>query len=308
MKKPIVPTDIPFTSYVLSDTIKKLLARYPTIRQQIIGKSKSGAEIPALIFGTGKRAVCYNAAHHGNEWITSPLLLRFLEQYADAVSNPASDEKIAGYDAKQLFANCTLHLIPMLNPDGVDVAIGSASDVASDAAVQISKHFPAVPYPGGWKANANGVDLNLQYPAGWETAQKIKFSQGWNQPAPRDYVGPAPLSEPESRALYDYTTRHDFRLTLSYHSQGEVIYWRYLDHLPAGSREIGELFAKLSGYELEETPFVSGHAGYKDWFIKTYNRPGYTIEVGNGESPLPLAQFDKIYKDNEGILTTALIV
>ena len=31
-----------------------------------------------------------------------------------------------------------------------------------------------------------------------------------------------------------------------------------------------------------------GFAGYKDWFIQYYDRPGYTIEVGLGQSPLPL--------------------
>ena len=96
------------------------------------------------------------------------------------------------------------------------------------------------------------------------------------------------------------------RLTLSYHSQGEVIYWKYLDIEPEGAEEIGRNFEQVSGYRLDDTPFASGFAGYKDWFILTYDRPGYTIEVGLGENPLPLSQFDSIYEKNLGILALGL--
>ena len=84
-----------------------------------------------------------------------------------------------------------------------------------------------------------------------------------------------------------------------------MIYWQFQDYEVPGARELGERFAQISGYSLEETPFQSAFAGYKDWFIKFFRRPGYTIEVGAGENPLPIAQFDEIYRDNLGILTTA---
>lgn len=59
---------------------------------------------------------------------------------------------------------------------------------------------------------------------------------------------------------------------------------------------------------MEITPPESASAGYKDWFIKQYNRPGYTIEAGLGVNPLPLSQFDKIYRDNIGILILGALV
>ena len=90
--------------------------------------------------------------------------------------------------------------------------------------------------------------------------------------------------------------------SLAYHAQGEVIYWRYLDYEPADSRRIAEYFGEVSGYRVEETPSASGYAGFKDWFIQEYNRPGYTIEVGMGVSPLPMSQFAGIYEDNRLIL------
>ena len=53
---------------------------------------------------------------------------------------------------------------------------------------------------------------------------------------------------------------------------------------------------------MEETPYASGYAGYKDWFIEKYNLPGYTIEAGVGVNPLDMSQFSKIYQDNKLIL------
>lgn len=124
------------------------------------------------------------------------------------------------------------------------------------------------------------MDLNLQFPAGWEKAKEIKFEQGFTSPAPRDFVGTAPLVAPEARAMYNFTLNHNFRLILAYHTQGEVIYWKFLNYVPPASIYIGEQFALASGYTLESTPYASGFAGYKDWFIQNYNRPGYTIEAG----------------------------
>lgn len=136
-------------------------------------------------------------------------------------------------------------------------------------------------------------------------AKQIKFEQGFDKPAPRDFVGVAPLSEPESRAVYNFTINHDFSLILSYHTQGQVIYWQFQDFLPPNSFEIGLELSRVSGYALEDTPYNSSFAGYKDWFIQTYNRPGYTIEAGLGENPLPISQFDETYRDNLGILVLA---
>lgn len=116
------------------------------------------------------------------------------------------------------------------------------------------------------------------------------------------------MSTPEAKAIYDFTLLHDFRLILAYHSQGEVIYWKFQDFLPPNSEYIGKKLANASRYLLDFTPPESSWAGYKDWFIKYYNRPGYTIEVGLGENPLPISQFDKIYKDNLGILVMGAIL
>ena len=56
---------------------------------------------------------------------------------------------------------------------------------------------------------------------------------------------------------------------------------------------------------LADVPYESSFAGYKDWFIQKFRRPGYTIEAGSGQNPLPIGQFDEIYRNNLPILVTA---
>lgn len=297
----VVPTNVNFTSQVLQYAIRGLTARYPFLHEQQIACTGQGKPVTLLHVGTGARRVFYNASHHANEWITTPLLMKFLEEYCKAI---ASSGQMMGVEAKALFAKVSLYVVPMVNPDGVDLVTGfyPPDSEAYQQAQSIAENYPAVSFPDGWKANLKGVDLNLNYPAGWEQAKQIKAELGYTGPAPRDFVGLAPLDQPETVAMAEWTKRIDPALTLSYHTQGRVIYWKYLDLQPPGAEELGELFAQASGYTLEDTPYASGFAGYKDWFIQEYNRPGFTVEVGLGENPLPMSQFDEIYEENLGIL------
>ena len=117
-----------------------------------------------------------------------------------------------------------------------------------------------------------------------------------------------PLTEPEALAIYNFTLANNFRLTISYHTQGEEIYWQFQNYATMEGFEIGRSFASVSGYSLAGVPYNSSFAGYKDWFLQYYRRPGYTIEAGSGENPLPLSQFEKIYNDNIGILVLGAVI
>lgn len=109
-------------------------------------------------------------------------------------------------------------------------------------------------------------------------------------------------------AIYNFTLEHDFRLVIAFHTQGQEIYWQFQNFNPQNSLYIGRQFAKVSGYKLAKTPYNSSFAGYKDWFIQSYNKPGYTIEAGIGENPLPISQFGEIYQDVIGILVLGAIL
>jgi g-D-glutamyl-meso-diaminopimelate peptidase len=266
-------TKTPVTSAKLNKAVNKLLAANPHINHAVIGTSRRGIPIYALTAGHGGKSVLINAAHHANEWITTLILMRFLEEYANKIP-----------------PEITLHCIPLVNPDGVDLLNATTP-----------------PYPSAWKANICGVDLNSNYPAGWEIAKARKFENGYTAPGARDYVGEKPLCEPESCAMAAYTTFHDIDMTLSLHTQGEEIYWRYMDFEPHGAEELAHRFAEVSGYKVVDVPDENSHAGYRDWFIAAFNRAGFTIECGLGESPLPLSQFDDMYKKVSALLRETLL-
>ncbi len=302
----IVPTDVPMTAQLFRETVARLAQRYPTLQADTLTTTAYGRPVLALTIGKGDRNVLFSAAHHANEWITTPLLLKFLEELAEAAETGGS---LYGVPARTILSNVTIYAVPMVDPDGVDLVTGGIEPgtLEYEAARHLGDNYPDIPFPEGWKANLLGVDLNLQYPAGWLQAREIKFSQGFTRPGPRDYVGRAPLDQRESRALADYTEEADPALVLAFHTQGEVIYWQFEDYVVPGARELAEEFARVSGYSLEDTPYASSFAGYKDWFIQNFRRPGFTIEVGSGENPLPLSQFDEIYRNNLGILVTAAL-
>ena len=302
----IVKTDVPQTSELCNNTILELVKIYPFLRTELLTETTFGRKIRTLVIGKGKRKVIYSAAHHANEWITTPILLKFAEELAEAIENGG---EIFGMDAKMLAETVTIYLVPMVNPDGVDLVTGAIKpgEGQYETARTLADSYPRIPFPDGWKANLLGVDLNLQYPAGWLQAREIKFSQGYTRPGPRDYVGRAPLNQRESRALAGYTEYINPDLVLAYHAQGKEIYWQFDDIDVPGAEELGERLAQVSGYTLTAPEEQSSFAGYKDWFIKTFRKPGYTIEVGSGTNPLPLEQFDEIYRDNLGILVTAAL-
>lgn len=301
---PVVPNNISYSSFLTKLLLDGLKARYPFVGLSGIGKSVMGRDIKLLTIGEGRKQLFVNAAFHANEWLNIPFVLTFAEQYLRAYSAGIS---IGGKNAAELYKSTTLHLAPLVNPDGVDLvtkALQSGSYYLK--ALEISSEYPDIPFPSGWKANISGTDLNLQYPAEWEKAKEIKFAQGFTSPAPRDYVGTAPLTAPEAAAIYNYTRQNNFGMIIAYHSQGNIIYWKFKNYNPPESERIGQVLSDASGYPLELTPADSAYAGYKDWFIQEYNRPGYTVETGNGVNPLPISQFDDIYKANLPLMLSAL--
>lgn len=297
-----IPTDIHYGYEFMEFNLKSTEKRFPFVELFSIGKSVLGKNLYGVKIGNGNKEVFYNASHHANEWITTVVMMKFIEQFCNAY---ITEGTLAGENAVNIFDTATIYIVPMVNPDGVDLVTGfypRGSDVWNNA---YSLNNGEPDFPDNWKANIKGVDLNLNYPAGWEEARAYKFSLGYTSPRPFGYVGPYPLSEPETQAIAAFTENHSFRLILAYHAQGQLIFWKYKNYNPPNSYQIALEFAEVSGYTISETPPEMGNAGYKDWFIQEYNLPGYTIEVGLGANPLPISQFNEIYKDNVGILTIA---
>lgn len=270
--------------------IEELCILYPCLHISWIGHSVLRKRIPALHLGTGREQVHINSAVHANEWITTPLLLKFMEEVARAWCN-GNPEII------DLLARITICAVPMVNPDGVDLSQDGWDE--DREGLFLSKWNNGQGEFTHWKANIRGVDLNDQFPAFWEEEVQRR---GVHAPASQDYAGKHALSEPEAVALARLTIEKDFARVLSIHTQGRELYWNYRDLEPAYSHEFGQRIAEAGGYKA--IALTGSDAGYKDWFIAKFKRPGFTLEAGEGVNPLPTAQFEKIYEEVEPILFT----
>ncbi|HAQ06708.1 MAG TPA: peptidase M14 [Bacillus bacterium] len=280
----------------LTNDLNRLKNIYPFIRLPSVGNSVLGKRIPEALIGDGAKRVHYNGSFHANEWITTPIIMTFLNDYLLALTNHSS---IRGLLMSPFYNQTTLSIVPMVNPDGVDLVLNGPPAVEpwNNRVVELnngSRDF------SGWKANIRGVDLNDQFPAKWE----LEKERNPGRPGPRDYVGERPLSEPESIGMAELTRRRDFSRVLAFHTQGEVIYWGFENLEPPESEAMVNEFARVSGYQPIKT--IESYAGYKDWFIQDWRRPGFTVELGFGINPLPLSQFDEIYEEALGIFLAGL--
>lgn len=262
--------------------INYLQRNFPFIKVNVIGKSILQKNIFEIKIGNGSYETHMNAAFHGNEWITSSLLMKCICNYLiDLVGN--------SNDVLSFFENHALSLVPMVNPDGVNLVINGslAAEKYQENVIKINEDQEDF---SKWKANIVGVDLNKQYPALWDVEKERQV----NVPHYRDYPGDKALSQPEAIAIESLVKRSDFERIYAFHTQGEEIYWGFQGLEPNKSANIVKKYEEQTAYEAVQ--YVNNYAGFKDWFIQSYQRPGFTIEFGKGMNPLPFEQFDAMYE------------
>ncbi|MHA7962618.1 M14 family metallopeptidase [Paenibacillus sp. CAU 1782] len=265
-----------------------------------IGRSVMGRELLLLRCGCGPRHIGINAAFHANEWITSALLMRFVAELAEQYKGEGEE---SGDQMPELCRSTTLWVVPMVNPDGAELVQRGLSSVHPHWRDKLLAWNEGRNDFSGWKANIRGVDLNDQFPAYWEEERKRRGVPG---PASRDYPGPFPLSEPEAVSMERLTESLRFDAVLALHTQGREIYWNYRDYEPPHAENLAEKLGAASGYK--PVKLSGSDAGYKDWFIRQYRKPGFTVEVGLGENPLPAEMFDELYAELKPLLLEAMLL
>ena len=286
----VSPTDT-YTYAQMTSDINRLCSLYPeSCSVSIIGSSELGKEIPALIIGntTARKHVLLHGSIHGREHMTTWLLMAM----ADCWLNNNLD----------CLADICYHIIPMVNPDGVEISQSGTLNETQSAIYQRDRYRkyttdPIATYATHWKANAMGVDLNRNFPAGWE------FLAGPAAPSSQQHIGSTPFCAAESIALRDYTLNHSFSATVSYHAFGSIIYYEYGNRQPANdlSLELALAVEQVTGYLREGSLNVQG-GGYKDWAIDSLGIPSLTVEIGCQKTPLPQEELYSIFARNLFVL------
>ena len=283
-----------------SEYLKKLMRlkkEYPFLKLGSIGRSVQGRKIYALFLGNMCSPVVFAAAFHPLEWLTESLLVRFSEELCKNVCQ--SRELRCAVERRGIV------IIPCVNPDGVELLLsrGASAGLYRPFTDKIS---------GGdyrmWNSNIRGVDLNHNFDAGHDILRKMEIREGINGPALRRFGGLKPNSEPETRALVSLCRNFSVSRVYAFHSQGEEIFYKYGDRVPAGAECMAQMLSQASGYSLETQNGLASHGGFKDWFIKQFNCPGFTIEIGRGKNPLPISELSPIFARLYEMMILALVI
>lgn len=287
----VKPTDT-YTYQQMQEDISALKALYPDkVTVKSIGKSELGKDIPVMLLGnpSAKQHVFIQAAIHGREHMTAWLAMTMAD-YA------LSQNQLAAGDV-------CYHIVPMSNPDGVEISQTGKLLTAEQKAIY-KKDLAAgytnsgtAYYAKNWKANALGVDLNRNFPSGWEN------SRDRLNPSYQAHCGSAPFIAAETKALRDYTLSNSFSATISLHSQGSVLYYNYGKKQPVNdlSRSLALAVQKEIGYTMVKDDGTTG-AGYKDWVMDELGIPSLTIETGSIGCPLPKRENSNLFARFHNVL------
>ncbi|WP_312027400.1 M14 family metallocarboxypeptidase [Paenibacillus typhae] len=283
---------------IMQRDIERLVKAYPDlVSMETLGQSPYGRQLWAVKLGRGESVLFLNGSHHAREWMTTTVLMKMIDTYAQAYVNNTT---ISEYSVRRLLDEVSIWIVPMVNPDGVALSQQGTAGLTPELAQTLRRYNGNSTNFTRWKANMQGIDLNRQYPANW-SAIRNAGSYPWYQ----NYKGQRPAQAPEVQLMMDFTFRIDPEVTISYHSSGEIIFWHFntLSSNVARDQAIARTLSHMTGYALVSPEKNPSGGGYKDWFIQEFGRPGFTIEIARyaGESNVPLSQFGNVWNDNRAV-------
>ena len=292
----------------MSADLFKLKEAYPSLQLSSLGKTVDGRELYCGIVGNpnAPKKILVHASIHAREYIVTKVAMR---QMASLLEMEKNDQKYGGKSTKALLQNCAVYFVPMVDPDGVALVQNGLAGIGSEEVRNTIQSIAAKENPTDlnsyfrlWKSNARGVNLNKNFDANWSITVDKK-----GYPAKDEYKGSAAESEIESKALADLLRKEKFTSTISYHTQGEVIYWYFGEgeYVPK-ARRLAEIVHKNSSYPVIDYYAPQHAGGFKDFAEQKYQIPSLTIECGKGVSPVPEEQIDKIWEGQKGILPDLL--
>lgn len=267
--------------------------RYEMLAVTSIGETALGKSLYMIDIGSSEAEsdVLYVASHSATDYITTLVLLRFINEYCEYYKNSS----IAfGINIRKLFQNRCIHIVPCLNADGVDIHISGVDEscVLYERLQKMSKGDFSK-----WKSNARGVDLCHNYNAGFYEYKELEYNKGI-EAGSEGYSGVLPESENETGALANYLRFNDkIKSVVSLHTNGEKIYYSSGDKFPNGAYSIAKQMQLISGYSVDEKKEDTPSGSLTDWCIEELGIPAFRVDCGKADDPLPLSDFYKIYSD-----------
>ena len=287
-----------------------LKTTYPQMQMDVLGNTIDGRQLYHVVVGnpSAPHKILVHGGIHAREYISSQLVMREIVALLEMQKN---NLLYHGQSVATLLQNTCIHFVPMVNPDGITLVQGGIDALNTQTAKTMVMSMAAqdqvtdlATYLRKWKNNINGVNLNRNFDAFWQEATpKV------DHPSNMFYKGTGPESEVESKALANLCRQLMPDYTISYHTQGRVIYWYFGEtgNYKAKGQYLANVVHQNTGYTISDTWSQTDAAGFKDWAVQKLDIPSVTIELGRGTSPVDESQITQMWTENDGILPDLLV-
>lgn len=274
-----------YTYYEMSEDITVLTSMYPDkLSVHSIGTSCDGRSIYELVLGNpaATKSVYVQAGLHGREWMNCMLVMKQVEY---SLTNFPDG-----------FSNCNIHIVPMVNPDGVTISQMGLAGLNNESLRVMASVMPGAKNPSKWKANARGVDINRNFTTGWGS---LIDSTG---PSSENYLGTAPTSEPETLAIINSFNATSYLAAVSYHSFEGAIYWDLgqTGNIRTATANLALIAQSTTGYRFGSISPLKGLEYNMMIFEKGV--PAIVIETGSVPCPMPHSQWKPLWSRNKNML------
>ena len=299
-----------YTYQEMQVDLNSLKATYPKMQMDVLGNTIDGRQLYHVVVGnpSAPHKILVHGGIHAREYISSQLVMREIVALLEMQQN---NLLYHGQSVATLLQNTCIHFVPMVNPDGITLVQGGIDALNTQAAKTMVMSMAAqdqvtdlATYLRKWKNNINGVNLNRNFDAFWQEATpKVEH------PSNMFYKGTGPESEVESKALANLCRQLRPDYTISYHTQGRVIYWYFGEtgNYKAKGQHLANVVHQNTGYTISNTWSQTDAAGFKDWAVQKLDIPSVTIELGRGTSPVDESQITQMWTENDGILPDLLV-
>lgn len=224
----------------------------------VLGNSVNGFPINAYHFGSGEDELLFvGGIHGGYEWNTTLVayeLIDYLEENPEAIPE-----------------NVTVTVIPLLNPDGLDLIFGTTERFTlADTPETVDETIPG-------RFNGNTVDLNRNFACDWQ-------AEGTWKSTTVD-AGTEAFSEPESQALKLYVEVHKPTAVVAWYSAAGGVYSSNCHNgVLEETTELTNLYAAASGYPAHKTfDFYTITGDMVNWFASK-NIPAISVLLTTHEA------------------------
>lgn len=299
-----------YTYQEMQVDLNSLKSTYPKMQMDVLGNTIDGRQLYHVVVGnpSAPHKILVHGGIHAREYISSQVVMREIVALLEMQQN---NWLYHGQSVATLLQNTCIHFVPMVNPDGITLVQGGIDALNTQAAKTMVMSMAAqdqvtdlATYLRKWKNNINGVNLNRNFDAFWQEATpKV------DHPSNMFYKGTGPESEVESKALANLCRQLMPDYTISYHTQGRVIYWYFGEtgNYKAKGQYLANVVHQNTGYTISDTWSQTDAAGFKDWAVQKLDIPSVTIELGRGTSPVDESQISQMWTENDGILPDLLV-